>query len=64
LIERAFTLGCPASRNDADDLAMSTLAMADDEQSGARTHAQHQKMLFVLRILFIEELNGEFAIED
>jgi hypothetical protein len=43
---------------------MSTLAMADDEQSGARTHAQHQKMLFVLRILFIEELNGEFAIED
>src|SRR4051794_30984286 len=62
LIKRALALGCLASRDDANDLATPSLAMTDDEQFGGGTHAQHQKALFVGRVVFIEELNGEFIV--
>ena len=28
------------------------------------THAQHEKAFLIIRVFFIEELNGEFVIED
>ena len=38
--------------------------MADDEQLEMNTHAQQEKAFFIDRVIFIEELNGEFIIEN
>ena len=38
--------------------------VADDEQLGMNTHAQHEKVFFIDRVIFIEELNREFIIEN
>ena len=43
---------------------MVKLAMTDDEQFGAGTHAKQQKAIFVGCVGFIEELNGEFIVKD
>lgn len=47
LIKRAFAPGCLASGDDANGLAVFTLAMTDDKQLCAGTHTQQQKSLFV-----------------
>jgi hypothetical protein len=38
--------------------------VTDDEQSGARTHAQHDEALFVDRVIFIEKLDSKFIVEN
>ena len=64
LVERAFTLGCLASRDDSDGFPAFTFAVANDEQFGMNTHAQHEKAFFIGRVILIEELNSEFIIEN
>src|ERR1700741_1839547 len=63
-VERAFTPCCLASRDDANQVALLALAMADDEQFVTGTHAQQQESLLVRRMLFVKELDGELVIED
>ena len=38
--------------------------MTDDEQLEMNTHAQQEIALFIERVIFVEELNGEFIIEN
>jgi len=64
LIKRAFTLGCLASRNDSNGFPAFTFTVADDEQLEMNTHTQQEKAFFIDRVIFIEELNGEFIIEN
>ena len=64
LIKRAFTLGCLASRNDSNGFPAFTFTVADDEQLEIDTHAQQEKAFLIDRVIFIEELNGEFIIEN
>ena len=63
-IKSAFALGCLASRDDSDGFPAFTFTVADDEQFGMNTHTQHEKAFFIDRVIFIEELNGEFIIEN
>jgi hypothetical protein len=63
-IKRAFALGCLASRDDSNDVPAFPFTVADDEQFGMNTHTQHQKAFFIDRVIFIEELNSEFIIEN
>ena len=39
---------------------MSSFATADNQQLGSNTHAKHQELFFVRRVIFIEELNAQF----
>ena len=64
LIKRAFTLGCLAGRDDSDGFSAFTFTVADEEQFGVNTHAQHEKAVLIDRVIFIEKLNGEFIIEN
>ena len=64
LIKRAFTLGCLASRDDSNNFPAFTFTVTDDEQLEMNTHAQQEIALFIERVIFVEELNGEFIIEN
>jgi hypothetical protein len=64
LVIRGFSLCCFASGDDANDISVLSLAVAYQEEPGIRTHAQEKKPVFINRVLFIEELNGEIVIED
>jgi hypothetical protein len=63
-IKSAFALGCLAGRDDSDGFSAFTFTVADDEPFGMNTYAQHQKAFFIVRVIFIEELNSEFIIEN
>jgi hypothetical protein len=63
-VKHTFTLGCLASRNDSNGFPAFTFTVADDEQLEMNTHTQQEKTFLIDRVIFIEELNGEFIIEN
>jgi hypothetical protein len=58
-VEFALTPGGTASRNDPDDFARCTFAMADKKESGAYAHAKQQEPFFSGRVFIVEELNSK-----
>jgi len=43
---------------------MSSFATADNQQLGSSTHAKHQELFFVRRVIFIEEYELGFIKRD
>src|SRR6478735_5996867 len=60
----AFNLGCAARRDDPDNVATGTLAVAYQQKICFRTHAEHEEAIFLRSMLFIEKLHSKVVKED
>lgn len=58
-----FALRRFARGNDADNIAVPSLAMAHQKQSCVRAHAQQQKSFLCDRVLFVKELHRKVVVK-
>ena len=58
-----FAFSGLAGGNDANDISVFSLAVADQKKPGVGTHTQQKEAFFVRRVLLVEELNGKIVKE-